>query len=428
MSLGIEVILSAGRRVRLKEVHILPTEDAGRPLVMKDRIPGLVAKLISPEIPYLVRPYGQNLRVAAGAGKIVAADGHGLWTADPNVSSWTLRDGNVPAGVAVVWDGHQFVALTQRLDDHSGFMTLYLSITHSNDGITWTPDQPLWQTPTSPIYGAPLYDLLFTGSGFLTPKWRSGDAVLWEAAAVPEVSFLMQTATGIIGVNRDGSIYTSPDGIAWTLSVPGSFDSSRWLNGVVWTGSRLIGTYSDGSVFQGTLEAGPGRPWTTISPWGGTSIAWTGSRAIVATGKSLFTFENPDVGLPQTWSQWRQTYFSAAQLGDATISGPLTDPDGDGSVNVMEFMSGTSPVTKTAAPAFMVFSGTGNQGARFTWRQDTSRTGISVRAELSNDLDAWDELTASAIDGAAGGVRTMQATAPAGLSKVYFRLKVTLNE
>jgi hypothetical protein len=59
MSTRIETLLPTGRRVRLEQMHLLPTEtdwsDVRQPLGMKEQMPMLVAKLFNPEMPYLLR-------------------------------------------------------------------------------------------------------------------------------------------------------------------------------------------------------------------------------------------------------------------------------------------------------------------------------------------------------------------------------------
>lgn len=59
MSPKIEIILPTGRRVKLEQMHVLPSQtdwsDVRQPLNMKEQMPMLMAKLFSPEIPYLLR-------------------------------------------------------------------------------------------------------------------------------------------------------------------------------------------------------------------------------------------------------------------------------------------------------------------------------------------------------------------------------------
>jgi hypothetical protein len=255
----------------------------------------------------------------------------------------------------------------------------------------------------------------------VTGAKRSNDAIVWTDAAVPDLPFMFRTGDEFTGVSQHGTIYTSPDGLTWTVSVSGGYPPALTVTSAVWTGYRLL-------VNGGTHEGGPGRPWTRISDISGTSMAWTGSRAIVATGDTIFTIDDPDASLPPTWRQWQEQYWDESEPGYDAVSDPMADPDGDGWENVFEFMAATSPELTADVPVLTVLPPAGASGARLQWRQDTGRNGVQVRAEITTDLEVWDEAAITAIDGTAGGLRTMQVSAPAGLPRVHFRLKVTLNE
>ena len=379
-------------------------------------------------------PTGAGLRVAQGAGKIVAADGvSGLWTAPPDASSWTNGAQLNALGTASVWDGQQFVTLCQAWD--SRFIRWIFYITRSPDGMAWTPLSQI--RIGSSDYGTPLDDLIFTGSRFLSSERQSPDGITWTNSAVPaSTRFLIATGSGYVAVNGNGAIHTSPDGDDWKQSIPASFVSIGMeppVRGVIWTGYRLLAAELNANGIQGLWDGGPGRPWTKIHPAGGISIAWTGTRALVSTGGAngpphLFSLENPDATLPPPWRYWQETHFTAAQVSDPGISGPLADADGDSQANVVEFMASSSPVSGQDRPWMTVLPPQDGQGSRFQWRQDTGRNGVSVRAEVSTDPDLWDTVAFAPVDGSPGGLRTMQATVPAGLSRLWFRLRVTLNE
>lgn len=377
-------------------------------------------------------PTGAGLRLAPGAGKLVAADGaSGLWTAPTDASSWTNGAQANALGTASVWDGQQFVSLCQAWDSRLSHWNFY--ITRSSDGMAWTPLSQI--RFGSNDLGTPQDDLLFTGSRYLSSQRQSTDSTTWTNSAVPDFTrFLVSAGSGYLAISGTGSIHTSPDGVAWTPSVPAPFSGQGPpVRGVIWTGYRLLAAQIADNGIQGVWDGGPGRPWTKIHPVGGISIAWTGTRALVSSGidygpAHLFSLENVDASLPPTWGYWQQSYFSPAQVADPLISGPLADGDGDGYSNVVEFMAGSSPVSATDRPWITALPPQGGQGSRFQWHQETGRNGVTVRAEVSTDLDLWDTLAYAPIDGSPGGLRTMQATAPASLGKAFFRLYVTLNE
>lgn len=379
-------------------------------------------------------PTGPTLRTAAGAGRIIAADNTtGLWTAPADGSSWTNVLPAQVYGTSVLHDGQQFVALTQWHQSSPAHRD-YFYITRSADGITWTPRTEIRMVPMSPVpAGQPINDLLYTGSKYLSIQRQSTNAITWTAGNVPEfIGFLLRTGSSYLAVSDyDGRLYTSPTGETWPLApVPGALNTGNHpaVRGIIWTGYRLLAAGSDG-----LYESGTGRPWTKVHPTGGVSIAWTGTRALVSTGTNpgpaqIFSVENPDASLPPTWRYWQEQHFTPAQLANPAVSGPDADADGDAYANVIEFMAASSPVSSQDSPWITVLPPQGAQSSRFQWIQDTGRNGVTVVAEVSSDLDLWDLLSYSPIDGTAGGLRTMQATAPASLSKAYFRLRVTLNE
>jgi hypothetical protein len=369
------------------------------------------------------------MRLAAGTNTLVVSDTTGLWTAPLDASIWSKTGDPLFQGTAVVFDGHQFVALMQRR--HPFFSSWQLFATRSEDGIIWyantqIPDYGISTDETGDTFD----DLLFTGSSFLAGGLRSTDGITWPMVnSVPAGAYFRRTPAGTLAISPDGTIRTSSDdGVTWSLSVPapGDFDRLRYLDGVIWTGSNLVATMLGANGFEGTWAGGPGRPWTKIASRGGSSIAWTGTRAIVATGSLLFTIDGIDASLPLTWQQWRQNFFNVEQLNDPAISGPLADPDHDGSANAVEFMSVSSPVSRSSAPVFTVLPPEGATGARLQWKQDTSRTAFTVQAEVTDDLEVWDGLGAVPVEGPSGGLRTMQVTAPPGQNKVYFRLRVVM--
>lgn len=365
----------------------------------------------------------ESFRVAAGPDRIVASDGGtGLWYAPPDVSSWTKTGPPGFGGTGLVWDGHQYVALLCRkiLDNWK----IYVS--RSDDGLVWSESQLL----DGAGYGANaredniIYDdLLFTGSSFLTGGLRSTDGVTWVAAPFLNGAFFARTAAGVVAVSPGSGVKTSvDDGLTWT-GYNDSIGSMDYVKGMIWTGSNIYAVIFDKGVFAG----GPGSPWWRLDRRISRSIAWTGTRAIVSDGTSLRTLEDVDSGLPVTWPRYLQSYFSTEEVADPAVGSPLADPDHDEFTSAVEYMFGTSPVSYAEAPVLTLLPAQGAAGPRLQWRQDTGRPGISVQAEVSYDLDVWDIILIAPIDGTAGGMRTMQATAPPVGGKGYIRLHVTLS-
>lgn len=79
---------------------------------------------------------------------------------------------------------------------------------------------------------------------------------------------------------------------------------------------------------------------------------------------------------------WRYGRFSAAELADPSISGPLADPDGSGVVNLFRFFSGTEscPRTSLLAQGGMLY---------FQFERQRAAAGLGYSIEESDDLQHW---------------------------------------
>lgn len=84
----------------------------------------------------------------------------------------------------------------------------------------------------------------------------------------------------------------------------------------------------------------------------------------------------------EPFDSWRYTRFSAAELADSSISGPLADPDGSGVVNLFRFFSGTESPPRTSLLA---------QGGRlyFQFERQRAAAGLGYSIEESDDLQHW---------------------------------------
>jgi alpha-tubulin suppressor-like RCC1 family protein len=114
--------------------------------------------------------------------------------------------------------------------------------------------------------------------------------------------------------------------------------------------------------------------------------------------------------------------FTPAELADATISGPLADPDHDGVPNLLEFALGSDPRNSNVAGWTLVQEGA-NWVYRYT-RPAGGAVGVTYIVESSNDLVTWTTVT-SVIESTAAGVDTMKATVPTNGTSNFFRLRVT---
>lgn len=133
-----------------------------------------------------------------------------------------------------------------------------------------------------------------------------------------------------------------------------------------------------------------------------------------------FTFQNTGTSLIATvaaatypdYSSWAAEHFDATDLADPAISGRDADPEGDGIVNVLEFLTGNSPTKSGPLP--WVFSdfvpADGSNAATvtvaFPWRDGVP--GEEFYFEESDDLLGWDPASSETLsDVTADGFRSL---------------------
>lgn len=100
-----------------------------------------------------------------------------------------------------------------------------------------------------------------------------------------------------------------------------------------------------------------------------------------------------------TFAEWRSTVFTADQLADETISGPLANPDGDDLNNQLEYALGTSPLTGNGVPLAIERVG---PDVSVDYERRRALPGFTLTLETSVDLRSWE---------AAGGLVTETGTA-----------------
>ena len=86
------------------------------------------------------------------------------------------------------------------------------------------------------------------------------------------------------------------------------------------------------------------------------------------------------------WNQWRSSQFNAAQLGDASISGPTADPDRDGLTNLEEAFFGTAPQSASSGRLSPESAG---QALLVRWQEPPTGNGIIAVPEWSPNGQTW---------------------------------------
>jgi hypothetical protein len=102
---------------------------------------------------------------------------------------------------------------------------------------------------------------------------------------------------------------------------------------------------------------------------------------------------SPNIPAGGDFEAWRAAQFSAAELTDPLISGPLADPDQDSLSNLLEYGMGLAPGSSNldSLPELtsVVVDNESYLALQFSRRQNLSDVAFSV--EVSSDLQNWNE-------------------------------------
>ena len=208
-----------------------------------------------------------------------------------------------------------------------------------------------------------------------------------------------------------------------------AIDSTPLVDGVLVIGHRFVirKTIPVSGVMQieSQLE---GTAWAEARIATGVAIANVdGARAsltmILPTG-ATYTSTSGVFLKPQAIQAWRQQHF-----GSPDNSGPGTDtadPDGDGTVNLLEFAMLTNPMIATTLPIEQTLSG---ENLEFTYTRNKAALDELTFAVASSDSPAsasWSTAGVTEIilsdDGTA---QQIKATLPAGVMRRFVHLSVT---
>lgn len=178
----------------------------------------------------------------------------------------------------------------------------------------------------------------------------------------------------------------------------------------------------------------------TISIAKGTLTAINGNYAFVFAPGTLTVRK---LGI----EDWRAEFFSAAELLDPTLSGPMADADGDGAPNLLEFAFGgdprdpatgalglvhegsaTGPATLLAPGLPVLIEEDGAWHVLFVRRASVFTEGLVYRPRFSPDLAAWTDAAAEPVVIASEGLLELVSlpfpATSGGEPRRFFRVEV----
>lgn len=136
--------------------------------------------------------------------------------------------------------------------------------------------------------------------------------------------------------------------------------------------------------------------------------------------------DGDEVIVSPPFEQWVQASFTAAEASNASISGPLADPDGDGHLNIVEYALGLNP--KVGDPGEVLSSEVDVDSQRMilSYPSNSEATDVSVEIEGSPNLrsNSWNRLQATELPSADPGERVFGDNLNANNPHYFYRLRV----
>ena len=235
-------------------------------------------------------------------GKFVAVGDAGTILTSIDGVTWTRQVSNTSASILdVTWTGSQYIASGRMLSAVNGSTQILTSA----DGVTWLLQPTNLTLNYLSSVASNGVQVVAYGYGSLV----SGDSgVTWNLATDVDGSngalkrnavwdgqqFIGVGAIKHFNQNINGSgIYTSPDGVAWTLR---SANLVNYWHDVAWSGTRYVavGDYPNQAAIATSVD---GVNWTLQPPIANTftlyGVVWAGTQFIAVGGGS-------QVGMPTT--------------------------------------------------------------------------------------------------------------------------------
>ncbi len=166
------------------------------------------------------------------------------------------------------------------------------------------------------------------------------------------------------------------------------------------SGERLRLETTAGSAIIKEFTFSDDLPWPKAADGQGSSLvlldpAGNPDHNTAASWKASDVFGGTPLGATApaaTYETWAAATFTAAELADLAVSGPLADADGDGWSNQFEFALGSLAKASNSRPDVQWTWAAGEGGApalEVTLRRRAGLEGVTVSPQWSTDLATW---------------------------------------
>ena len=208
---------------------------------------------------------------------------------------------------------------------------------------------------------------------------------------------MMRSSTG--AGSRYAFVFATPSGVYFQTRTATNA-SAVTVGTVAVTAPVWLKLTRSGTTFIGWWSS-DGATWTALGTQTLTMSA-TPKAGLAVTAHddaklNTSTFANvaltPFTGL----TAWQYQNFTAAQLSNANISGPLADANGDGVINLLAYAAGLTPWTlATAANGGRPFATSASGRLAITFTRGTANTDLTLTAQGADSLAGpWTDLARS---------------------------------